>query len=77
MYDPITHKKVTSWKPRSISDWFQGGIVAARRELDEEYEANQLIVDAVNQKLADPDFIKRTQHAVASKNYANEMDAAL
>jgi hypothetical protein len=48
MYDPITHKKVTSWKPRSISDWFQGGIVAARRELDEEYEANQLIVDAVN-----------------------------
>lgn len=77
MYDPITHKKITSWKPRSISDWLQGGIVAARRELNEEYEANQLIVDAVNQKLADPNFIKRTQHAVASKNYANEMDVAL
>lgn len=77
MYDPKTHKPITSWKPRSISDWFQGGIMEARRAVNEEYEANQLIVDAVNQRLADPDFIKRTQHAIGSKALASEMEEAL
>jgi len=76
-YDPKTNKPLTTWKPRSISDIFQGGFIGARREIQEAYDENQLIVDAVNQRLSNPDFIKRTQHAIASRALSKEMDEGL
>lgn len=76
-YDPKTNKPLTSWKPRSISDLFQGGFWEAKQSLQDKYDENQLIVDAVNKRLSNPDFIKRTQHAIASRALSKEMDEAL
>ena len=49
----------------------------AKRQVQEEYEDNQRIVDAVNKRLQDPEFIKRFQHSVASQKFSEDMSAAL
>ena len=70
--DPQTGKIKTRIRPT-----WEGGFVQANREVEQEYEANQRMVDAINAKLADEEFIKRTRHAVSTLNASEEQRAAL
>lgn len=64
---------VTKWKPWAI----EGGLIGARREIKEEYDENQKIIDLLNDKVSSEDFKKNIQHIVGNISYQKQMKEAL
>lgn len=56
---------------------WEGGYAEASRTIDNEFEDNQRLVDAINKRFSSPEFQKRMQHAVAQLDFDKEMEQAL
>lgn len=70
--DPKTNKPINKLKIR-----MGGGIWEAREAINQEYQQNQELVDAINKKFQDPEFINRSRHAVSQIDFNKRMKDAL
>ena len=61
--NPETGKFQKKWKVTMA-----GGFWDANRQVNEEFDENQRLIDQINERLSSEDFIKRTQHAVSKLN---------
>lgn len=71
-FDPKTGKPITKLRPT-----WAGGMYGEYQELKEQSQQNQQLIDKVNERLQDPEFINRCRHAVSSLAFENEMNQAL
>lgn len=56
---------------------WEGGFAEASRSVENEYNDNQRLVDAINKRFESPEFKQRLQHTIAKMDFGQRMDEAL